>query len=301
MTTPSCRRAGDVAAPGNGARDQDGERGAAHDRRLEGFESTTFELDGKERRCSARLGPAVIVISEMPGITPGVAAFARRVVDLGCTAVLPVSSARRAGTVGRVLRARSRSDRRCVSREFTTLATPQTSPVTTWLRALAAQEHERCGGPGVGVVGMCFTGRVRPRDDGRRRRAGAGAVASRRCRSRSPRSARPTSASRDADLARVKERAADRASTCSACGSRATGSCPGERFETSAASWATASSGSRSTRRRATRTAIRRGPTRCSPSTSSTSRASPPTTPSQQVLDLFRRKLLARLIRRARP
>ena len=27
-----------------------------------------------------------------------------------------------------------------------------------WLRKLAAAEHERCGGPGVGVVGMCFTG-----------------------------------------------------------------------------------------------------------------------------------------------
>src|SRR5690606_3923659 len=25
-------------------------------------------------------------------------------------------------------------------------------------RALAADEHERCGGPGVGAVGMCFTG-----------------------------------------------------------------------------------------------------------------------------------------------
>jgi dienelactone hydrolase len=27
-----------------------------------------------------------------------------------------------------------------------------------WLRALARQAHEECGGPGVGVVGMCFTG-----------------------------------------------------------------------------------------------------------------------------------------------
>nr|MBA3283361.1 dienelactone hydrolase [Acidimicrobiia bacterium] len=46
----------------------------------------------------------------------------------------------------------------CVSREFTTLAVGKTSPVVTWLRALAASEHERCGGPGVGAVGMCFTG-----------------------------------------------------------------------------------------------------------------------------------------------
>jgi dienelactone hydrolase len=27
-----------------------------------------------------------------------------------------------------------------------------------WLRRLATAEHERCGGPGVGAVGMCMTG-----------------------------------------------------------------------------------------------------------------------------------------------
>jgi dienelactone hydrolase len=46
----------------------------------------------------------------------------------------------------------------CISREFTVFATGKTSPVVAWLRALAAEEHERCGGPGVGAVGMCFTG-----------------------------------------------------------------------------------------------------------------------------------------------
>jgi dienelactone hydrolase len=30
--------------------------------------------------------------------------------------------------------------------------------VATWLRALAATALKHCGGPGVGVVGMCFTG-----------------------------------------------------------------------------------------------------------------------------------------------
>jgi dienelactone hydrolase len=46
----------------------------------------------------------------------------------------------------------------CVSREFTVLALGQTSPIISWLRALAHHEHERCGGAGVGAVGMCFTG-----------------------------------------------------------------------------------------------------------------------------------------------
>jgi dienelactone hydrolase len=46
----------------------------------------------------------------------------------------------------------------CVAREFTVFATGRTSPIVGWLRALAAQAHEECGGPGVGAVGMCFTG-----------------------------------------------------------------------------------------------------------------------------------------------
>ena len=46
----------------------------------------------------------------------------------------------------------------CVSREFTTLALGKTSPVIAWLRALAKQLHREVGGPGVGAVGMCFSG-----------------------------------------------------------------------------------------------------------------------------------------------
>ena len=30
--------------------------------------------------------------------------------------------------------------------------------MTKWLRALARLAHEECGGPGVGAIGMCFTG-----------------------------------------------------------------------------------------------------------------------------------------------
>jgi dienelactone hydrolase len=125
---------------------------------LEGFTEDTFTADGTTKRLlRGGSGPAVIVISEMPGITPGVLGFARRVVDLGCTATLPVLF----GEPGRELSVaygmRSILGG-CVSREFSTMALRRTSPVTTWLRALARHEHERAGGPGVGVVGMCFTG-----------------------------------------------------------------------------------------------------------------------------------------------
>jgi len=125
---------------------------------LDDFTKEQFSAQGKTRdvyRVGA--GPAVIVIAEIPGITPHVAEFGRKVAAIGCTAVLPhlfgvpgaePSFSRMAKSLGPA----------CVSREFATWALRKTSPVTVWLRALAAHEHERCGGPGVGAVGMCFTG-----------------------------------------------------------------------------------------------------------------------------------------------
>ena len=125
---------------------------------LEGFTKETFEADGKERDIyRAGSGPAVIVIAEMPGITPGVIEFARKVVAAGCTAIMP----RLFGDPGRPATGAYLAQSigpACVSKEFSALALKSTSPVTVWLRKLAAAEHERCGGPGVGVVGMCFTG-----------------------------------------------------------------------------------------------------------------------------------------------
>jgi dienelactone hydrolase len=46
----------------------------------------------------------------------------------------------------------------CISREFTTMALRSKSPVVDWLRALARSLHVELGGPGVGAVGMCFSG-----------------------------------------------------------------------------------------------------------------------------------------------
>lgn len=134
---------------------------------LDDFDQTTFTHDGKTRKVF-RLGsgPAVIIIAEIPGITPKVIEFARRVTAIGCTAVLPhlfgvpgkdplPGGKVTLSSVGTTLSALVPA---CVSREFTVLAVGKSSPVVVWLRALAAHEHDRCGGPGVGAVGMCFTG-----------------------------------------------------------------------------------------------------------------------------------------------
>ena len=125
---------------------------------LDQFERTEFTYDGKTRTVyRAGSGPGVVAISEMPGITPNVAAFAQRVVDAGFTVAMPVLF----GTPGREISAvyATRSVLGgCISREFATWALNRTSPVIEWLRALARDLHERCGGPGVGAIGMCFTG-----------------------------------------------------------------------------------------------------------------------------------------------
>jgi dienelactone hydrolase len=122
------------------------------------FRKEQFTAEGKTRDIYRQgSGPAVIVIAEMPGITPNVVAFARRVVAQGCTAVLPhlFGEPGAPASVSATLKSLGPA---CVSREFSVWALQKTSPVTVWLRALAAHEHDRCGGPGVGAVGMCFTG-----------------------------------------------------------------------------------------------------------------------------------------------
>ena len=102
-------------------------------------------------------GPAVLVIHEVPGITPLVAAFGRKVAEHGMTAVLPdLFGTPGAAIAGAALTASFL--RTCVSREFTIFATNKTSPAVGYLRELAVFEHERRGGPGVGAVGMCLTG-----------------------------------------------------------------------------------------------------------------------------------------------
>src|SRR4051812_45237069 len=132
---------------------------------LAGFATTTFTFDGKTREVFRMgSGPAVIINAEIPGITPKVVEFARRVESLGCTVALPHLFGEpgrdpyQGGPARAVPYVLSSMVPACVSRDFHALATRTTSPVIEWLRALARSLYEECGGPGVGVVGMCFTG-----------------------------------------------------------------------------------------------------------------------------------------------
>lgn len=122
------------------------------------FATSSFTHGGATRTVYKKgQGPGVVVMHEIPGITPPVADFSRRVADAGFTVYMPHMF----GTPGRPLSipyAAGQLARACVSREFAVLAKNQSSPITDWLRALCRRAHEECGGAGVGALGMCITG-----------------------------------------------------------------------------------------------------------------------------------------------
>ena len=125
---------------------------------LDDFSSREIELDGVAKKVYLMgRGPAVIVMTEMPGISPQVARFARWVRDAGFTVYMP-SLFGRDGAVPQAEEGAAVFKRACVSAEFRAFASNASSPVTQWLRALARLAHTECGGPGVGAIGMCFTG-----------------------------------------------------------------------------------------------------------------------------------------------
>jgi dienelactone hydrolase len=126
---------------------------------LAGYDKFQFD-DGRWTRTVYRKGrgPAVIVIHEMPGLHPGVVAFADRVAEAGMTVFLPVLFGVPGRPAAHPAGALTMLAGMCVRREFAAWSANRSSPIVDWLRALARKAHAECGGKGVGAVGMCFTG-----------------------------------------------------------------------------------------------------------------------------------------------
>jgi len=133
-------------------------RSVNEDDPLEDFDPRVLRLEDVAKVVHvAGSGPAVIVMAEMPGISPHVARFARWVRDAGFTVYMP-SLFGRDGAVPQAEEGAAVLRRACVSAEFRAFAANASSPVTQWLRSLARLAHGECGGRGVGAIGMCFTG-----------------------------------------------------------------------------------------------------------------------------------------------
>jgi dienelactone hydrolase len=135
------------------------QRDLAQDDPLADFTALHMTIEGVEKRVwVAGDGLGVIVMAEMPGISPHVARFARWVRDAGFRVYMP-SLFGRDGAVADAESGAETFRRACISAEFRALGGGGTSsPVARWLMGLARLAHDECGGAGVGAVGMCFTG-----------------------------------------------------------------------------------------------------------------------------------------------
>jgi len=126
---------------------------------LEDFGARQIKLKGKTKRVFvAGSGPAVIVMTEMPWISPYVARFARWVRDAGFTVYMPDLFGDAGAALTSRMQALGAMAAVCIAGEFHAFRANSSGPAAQWLRALARLAHEEAGGKGVGAIGMCFTG-----------------------------------------------------------------------------------------------------------------------------------------------
>jgi dienelactone hydrolase len=132
--------------------------GAAPTSDLTGWKRSPFTGGGLTYDCYEKgAGPGVVLIPEIPGISPEVLGLAEHLVDEGFTVVVPspFGEPGRPISAGYALRVIARL---CVASEFRAFATNAQRPIAGFLRAVAADLAARTPGAGVGVIGMCLTG-----------------------------------------------------------------------------------------------------------------------------------------------
>lgn len=123
---------------------------------LEAYARAPFAWRDETRTVYARgEGRGVVLLHELPGLTRETIDFADWLVGRGCHVAMPLlfGAPGQPAWLGNLA-----APALCVRHEFNCLRDGRASPVTDWLRALCRDVHARCGGPGVGAVGMCFTG-----------------------------------------------------------------------------------------------------------------------------------------------
>lgn len=97
--------------------------------------------------------PPVLLLQELPGLSPGLLSLAERLCEARFRVYVPWLF----GPVG--ARAPIRNALHlCISREFAYLRAGVSAPVTSWLRALASHMSSLHNGRNVGAIGMCLTG-----------------------------------------------------------------------------------------------------------------------------------------------
>jgi dienelactone hydrolase len=122
---------------------------------IEGFSKFEFEDNGIKHLVFRKgKGPGVLLMHELPGLTPKCVELANGIVNAGFTVFVPLffGQPNESASTANFLRL-------CVSREFKCFATRESGPITTWLRALSRKIYnENLSSRGVGAIGLCLTG-----------------------------------------------------------------------------------------------------------------------------------------------
>ncbi len=104
-------------------------------------------------------GPGVLILHELPGMTPECLNLAEVVRLAGYRVYLPLFFGSPGQDPSKVTIGLTALNV-CVRREFRFLATKEDSPITPWLRALSRKvfDQTKSRGKGIGVIGLCLTG-----------------------------------------------------------------------------------------------------------------------------------------------
>lgn len=127
---------------------------------LDGYEKSSFACtlrNGHESVHDVYLrgdGPAVVIMQELPGISPETLALCDRLNADGFSVVLPHLF----GPLGKSATNSNMVRVLCMRREFHLFARNKSSPIVDWLRALCQSIRDERHLPGVAVIGMCLTG-----------------------------------------------------------------------------------------------------------------------------------------------
>ena len=123
---------------------------------IKGFSEEPFTADGRTFPIFRKgAGPGVILLHELPGLTSETVEFAEWLADRGFHVVMPLLFGKplQSMTLGLL-----KAPFVCIRKEFNILAAGKSSSITVSLRALCRKIHAERGGPGVGAIGMCYTG-----------------------------------------------------------------------------------------------------------------------------------------------
>ena len=132
---------------------------------IEGFNCSQVTAAGMTYRLyqSQRSGPAVLLLHELPGLYKEDIELGRRIAQCGFTVYMPLFFGKPNGRAdgiegGWKIFWYGLTETVLLGTPFPAFRSGHTSRVARWLNELVPSIHQKCGGKGVGVIGMCLTG-----------------------------------------------------------------------------------------------------------------------------------------------